>query len=152
MKSLHWFVGTLAAAVIATFVAEFWALIKAGALFDFLESAAGQVQQAHFIRTDLVSSGKQALAQWILAVSCVVGWILTVWTRARDEPWIDSFMFGIAYGFTLGLGLLFLLSNFGRFKDVHLAVGDAQYGLAGIAMISTFAMAMAYRFRERRET
>jgi hypothetical protein len=146
----RWLAVTIAAAIVATIVTEFWLLIKAGELFSFLDSAAGQVKSAHFIRTDLVSAAKQSVAEWILAMSCVVGWLATFWSRGKGESWSDNFFFGIGYGYTLGLGILFILSNFEHFKDIHLAVGSLQYTLAGIAMISTVALAIAFRFRDRR--
>jgi hypothetical protein len=48
------------------------------------------------------------------------------------------------------LGALFNLSNFERLEDIHVAVGDAQYGLAGIVMISTVGLAIAMRLADRR--
>jgi hypothetical protein len=146
----RWLGGAIATAIVATIVGELWSLIKAGELFSFLESAAGRVKQAHFIRTDLVSTAKQSVAEWILAMSCIVGWLVTFWSRGKGDSWVDSFIFGTGYGFTLGLGVLFLLSNFEHFKDIHLAVGNSQYALAGIAMICTVAMAVAFRLRDRR--
>jgi hypothetical protein len=149
---MRWFVGTVAAAIVATIVGELWALIKAGALFDFIQHAAGPMREAHFIRTDLVSSEKQSVAQWILAISSIAGWIAVGLTRRKGEPFMDTWVFGIGYGFTFGLGILFFLAMFDRFKDIQLAVGDLQYSLAGIAMISSVAIAIAQRIRDRRES
>lgn len=146
----RWLGGAIAAAIVATIVGELWSLIKAGELFSFLESAAGRVQEGHFIRTDLVSTAKQSVAEWLLAISCLVGWLVTFWSQAKGDSWLDGFVFGIGYGYTLGLGILFILSNFERFKDIHLAVGNAQYALAGVAMVCTVAMAIAFRLRDRR--
>jgi hypothetical protein len=145
-----WLAGAIATGIVATIINDLWVLIKAGALFDFFNSAAGQVRQTHFIRSDLVSTAKQSVAEWILAMSCIVGWLLTFWSREEGESWADIGIFGIGYGFALGLGFLFILSNFERFKDIHLAVGDAQYALAGMVLICNVAMVIAIRLRERR--
>jgi len=145
----RWVFGAIGAAIIALFIGEFWGLIKAGALFDVLEAASGKVQEAHFIRKDLVGEAKQSVAQWILSLSCIIATVAVLFTKASYESWVDCFMIGIPYGFAFGTSLLFLLSHFQRFEDIHLAIGNMAYGMTTLAILMTLFLAFAMRVRDR---
>lgn len=148
-NKIRWIFAAIGAAIIGLFVSEFWQLIKAGALFDALEGISGEVKEANFIRTDLVDTVKQSIAQWVLSFSGIIATILVFLTKTSEEEWMGCFISGIVYGFTLGIGVLFLLSNFERFKDIHLAVGNAQYAMAGLAIIMTLVQAFIIRIRDK---
>lgn len=145
----RWFFATVFAAIIGLFLQEFWGLIKAGSVFDLLEAVAGKVQEAHFIRKDLVGETKQSVAQWVLSFSILSATVAMFFSKATSETWLDCFMGGIPYGFALGTALLFLLSYFQRFEDIHSAIGSMAYGLAAIATLGTLLLALAMRIKDR---
>lgn len=144
-----WIYGAIGAGIVSLIINELYFLVKAGAIFDGIIRLSGDVNQSHFIRTDLVDSSKQSVAQWILSVSSIAVTIGTIYTKSLLEDWMSCLVSGLVYGYTLGLGIIFLLANFDRFKDIHLAVGDAQYAFAGMAILVTLFEAFVIRLERK---